>query len=531
MSAPEILLAYPLPDNLPAYQTMYPEEQLGLGYLAALLRAAKFNCVIWEPTLGPLPRFIKDWAGKGGRVLGLSPTFQTIKQCLKLAHIAHSGSTDVAVVLGGLQVGPIAERLLAASPEVEVVVEGEAEHLVVDLATRIIERRPLTGCPGVYFRDRNGIVSGTPPVPMTIPLDDLPFPVRLTNRPEPVARLITSRGCSRQCAYCTTPQRGTHYRRWRGRSAENVVAEMRQLRERHGSDTIAIMDDDFLGGGRAARERAKQIATLLRRENPPFHWFSFWSADRLQPHRRGDAKLLGQMRLSGLERTFIGVEFGTDQALRRFQKPTTVAQNIAAIRLGRKVGIVVQIGFIMFHPHSTLPELAQNYRFLAAHGFDHIPIYFFHQLEVHPGTGICDQLKKEDLLDDTDPSGVWSYRFADPLTAKLHENIGHLALSDAVNETGNMIYRIELTRSRLQLSGWDEQRERRLIDPVFNEVRALNRRFFQNVLRLARQEKSMDREVRQYLESSLPQINGKLGRIILSLAERYDSSILVTKEN
>ena len=67
---------------------------------------------------------------------------------------------------------------------------------------------------------------------------------------------------------------------------------------------------------------------------------------------------------AGLHQILIGLESGKDEALKRMNKMTTVAQNENALRILRKNGIEPSVGFIMFEPDSSLQDVRVNLEFL-----------------------------------------------------------------------------------------------------------------------------------------------------------------------
>jgi anaerobic magnesium-protoporphyrin IX monomethyl ester cyclase len=56
-----------------------------------------------------------------------------------------------------------------------------------------------------------------------------------------LAIVSTSRGCSQKCSFCS--QQLFWQRRWRGRSAENVVAELEHLRDAYGVNVVMFADE------------------------------------------------------------------------------------------------------------------------------------------------------------------------------------------------------------------------------------------------------------------------------------------------
>ncbi len=112
---------------------------------------------------------------------------------------------------------PIAmqEKCLSdAGASMDAIVTGEGEYSALEIIGRLEKGRGLEGVEGVVYRDGDRIIKN-PPRPLISDLDGIPFPARqllgdaglyipppATYRRKPVAVMMTSRGCNRNCIYC-----------------------------------------------------------------------------------------------------------------------------------------------------------------------------------------------------------------------------------------------------------------------------------------------------------------------------------------
>ena len=76
-----------------------------------------------------------------------------------------------------------AERILTKYPSIDIVVRGEAEETIVDLAKHLKAGDNLTQVNGIAFRNK-GKITLTPERPLLKDLDLLPFPNRKLLRAE-----------------------------------------------------------------------------------------------------------------------------------------------------------------------------------------------------------------------------------------------------------------------------------------------------------------------------------------------------------
>ncbi len=188
-------------------------------------------------------------------------------------------------------------------------------------------------------------------------LNTLPFPVRteaLFRLPE--VNLQGSRGCYGGCTFCYINPFYGQGSQWRGRTPENIIAEIDDLIAKHKIEDFYFTDPNFFGPGEGGQQRALRLATLLKSRN-----IRFGIEARVNDIHDVTISALVE---AGLHHILIGLESGNDSSLKRINKMTTVAQNERAIRILRKYGIEPNIGFIMFEPDSTLEDIRVNFEFL-----------------------------------------------------------------------------------------------------------------------------------------------------------------------
>ena len=152
--------------------------------------------------------------------------------------------------------------------------------MVVELIKRIETGEGLADVAGIVFKE-NGKPRETEEAPLIEDLDSLPFPARdllgdglqyvpppATYRRKPVAVMITSRGCNRNCLYCFQIDRkrtmGIRYR-----SVENVLDEV-DLVLKQGYREIKFIDDTLA----ADYDRAMRFAIEIKNRGYDFTWFA-----------------------------------------------------------------------------------------------------------------------------------------------------------------------------------------------------------------------------------------------------------------
>ncbi|MDA8227190.1 MAG: radical SAM protein, partial [Desulfitobacterium hafniense] len=238
----------------------------------------------------------------------------------------------------------------------ESVILGEPELTFAELAEVLADRAKPGNIPGLALRDKSGqVVCRSRKLAEN--LDELPFPVRteaMLSLTE--VNLLGSRGCYGGCTFCYINPFYGQGSRWRGRSPENIAAEIDSVIAESGKREFYFTDPNFFGPGQRGQERALRLASLLKSRN-----IRFGIEARVNDiHDETIAALVE----AGLRDILIGLESGRDESLKRLNKMTTVAQNERAIRILRRHGIEPNVGFIMFEPDSSLEDVRTNYEFL-----------------------------------------------------------------------------------------------------------------------------------------------------------------------
>jgi radical SAM superfamily enzyme YgiQ (UPF0313 family) len=166
----------------------------------------------------------------------------------------------------------------------------------------------------------------------------------------PYVSLYTGRGCRSRCTFCLWPQTvGGH--RYRVRSADNVLAEVRWIRENMPEVKEIMFDDDTFTD---FRPRAEEIARGLGKLGVT------WSCNAKANVPYSTLKI---MKDNGLRLLLVGYESGDDQILLNIKKGlrTDIARRFSADC--RSLGITVHGTFILGLPGETRETIAKSIAF------------------------------------------------------------------------------------------------------------------------------------------------------------------------
>lgn len=375
------------------------ELHLGFRYMVAMLRSEGFRADILyqdgkagtadeEDLLRIVTNTQPNILGFGSYEGSLGETLQFIQR------VRAAGNRSVICLGGHLATFSCDEVLRRFHNLIDVVVLGEGEHTIVELAAAVRHNQPFRGIPGIAYFD-NGRITRTQPRTIESNLNRFPFPAvpstNGSNGGDTPLFVITSRGCYGHCSFCRTSQLGDT---WRAREPKNVADEFEHA-YRLGVTTFEIVDDNFIGPGSLGKARAVAIAGELQRRQLPIR---FHASCRVNDVDEDTMRLLQE---SGLISVSLGVESGIQRVLDCFNKHTTVAQNCAAVETLNRLGLGIIAYFIFFDPYMTLGEASENVVFLRhLRSFERLRFerVIFRKLIPVSGTALFDRLRDDGLL-------------------------------------------------------------------------------------------------------------------------------------
>ena len=238
---------------------------------------------------------------------------------------------------------------------IDFVVIGEAENTVMELVKSLNQgfSKPEK-IKGLAFIKNNKVVI-TPVRPVIEDLDSLPLPARhllpmneyaiaVKETPlrgvirKPWTIMITSRGCPFRCVFCT--HHTVWGRKWRGRSPQNVVAEIEHLVKIYGIKQIDFLDDNMT----LDRNRMENICDLIIQKKIRVEWFtpSGVRADTL------DESLLRKMKKAGCKKIRVAPESGVQKIVDTVIKKNLDLNSVEkAVKICKKIGLKVGCFFVI----------------------------------------------------------------------------------------------------------------------------------------------------------------------------------------
>ncbi|MEM4262711.1 MAG: radical SAM protein [Thermoplasmata archaeon] len=301
---------------------------------------------------------------------------------------------ETKLVLGGYHATFAAKEILAEYPFVDYILKGEAEFSFPMLLDRIKADRPAADVPGISYAENGALVDR--PFELIQDLDRLPFPdrsmlgdlkygymlqsIKLTAGK--FTTICTSRGCPFKCRYCSCAS--FSLRKWRSRSAKNVVDEIETIRDL-GYESVTLVDDNFTQD----RKRVEQICELLRKKHIRLQYYFEGRVDN------ASYDMLKVMKRVGFNVIYFGVESASQHVLDYYDKRSAPEKAAKAIENAKKAGMLVVTSFIFGAPIETIEDIEKSIGFIRLTKPHAVQINI---LDCLVGTPIWEEMRQKGLL-------------------------------------------------------------------------------------------------------------------------------------
>jgi anaerobic magnesium-protoporphyrin IX monomethyl ester cyclase len=411
-------------------QSLFKWESLGIQYITAILREAGFYVEIFVFEDLPVNRLCERVLSYRPDVVGFPIYQETYDTLAVISGRLKELNPKLRIIVGGHTVSLYASQILVKQPAIDVAVVGEGEATVLEVCECIETQRSLEHCRGIQYYDRGLIYRNQDRAPLE-DLDRLPFPAldileRTSAAQESVLiSLSTSRGCLGNCSFCVEHRvsKRPGMPGWKGRSCENIIAEIDHLARKfaHKRLIIHFVDGSFEDPDALRKERLRQLVTGLKSRK---YLLAFSFLTRSESWTEKDRDLIGDLRSLGLYSVSVGFESGSDSTLKVFNKRAKLEDHKRITALFTQNGVNVAGFMIMYHPYATLESLKESADFLEQLQVAYRPEVWFHELNVYPDTRIFRQIVDDGLLLGADSNGfVYRYAFEDGRVFALYRTM------------------------------------------------------------------------------------------------------------
>jgi radical SAM superfamily enzyme YgiQ (UPF0313 family) len=317
-------------------------------------------------------------------IIGITAATNTIEEAYSIANMIPK---ETQVVVGGPHPSGSPIKTLQECEKIDLCVIGEGEHTILEIA----KQKPQEKIKGIAYKKNNQIIMN-PPRPFIKDLDSLPFPARDLLPLEkywspgvkkyPFATIMTSRGCPYNCTFCVNWT--VLGKKFRYRSAENVLDEIDHLVKRYKIKELNILDDNFT----VLPDRVKKICNGLIDRSYNLIW-------KTGNGIRADAvneSLIKKMKESGCYLLAFGIESGNPEILKKINKGETLDQISNAIKWCKKYKIKTEGFFMIGNEGEDEKTIQDTINFAKKLNLDIAQFQIFIPL---PGSPYYEKIKKE----------------------------------------------------------------------------------------------------------------------------------------
>ncbi|MHB1312131.1 MAG: B12-binding domain-containing radical SAM protein [Gemmatimonadaceae bacterium] len=322
-------------------------------------------------------------------VVGLSCYVWNIAVLEQAARRIRAALPQVRLVMGGPEVGPVADAVLARNPVIDAIVRSEGEVPLCDLIRCWRDGAALAEVAGITWRDGGRLVQN-PDAPIVRDLNQVVSP-HLAGYIDHTGRVIcleTQRGCVFTCSFCFYNK--DYSIRNRRFDLDRVKEELRFWLAQDVNE-IYLMDPVF----NLNAARAKEICRFIAENNPrriPFHtevWAEFIDDEM--------AALFARANFAFIE---VGLQTSDHAVLdiveRRFKREDFIRGigRLGAHRLGFELQLIAGL------PGETLDTFRASLDFAASFAPPHLSVF---DLMILPGTELSRKAGSLGIAFDPEP--------------------------------------------------------------------------------------------------------------------------------
>lgn len=243
---------------------------------------------------------------------------------------------------------------------VDIVVKGQGERTFAELVHCIEVGEDKKMILGITYKE-NGQIIDNPDRPLES-LNNFPsIPYHLIDVDKFVISLeygkrslnyYTSYGCPHRCGFCV--EEIVTKRKWVDLSAEKIVDEFEDMKNKYNIDSVAIIDSNFF----VNKNRVKRMCELMLERNTNIKWGNV--NGRTTTLIKYDDELWQLMKKSGMDCILTGAESGDQETLNYMRKDIDVNDVLELARYCNKYNVKILCSYLVGFPWSANVNICQE---------------------------------------------------------------------------------------------------------------------------------------------------------------------------
>lgn len=376
----------------PPYEGPPLGPPLSLLSLASPLMEAGFRVAIVDGAIEPDVRRALQKEIPGALCLGVSfLTGSMIRSAVEITGFVRTLNPELPIIFGGWHSSLLPAQTLAHEG-VDILVRGQGEESILDLAIHLREGKSVETVRGISFKSGGKVVQNADRPVQNV--NNLPSPAfslgnfdayekRTGLRKLPYASSV---GCPYACHYCT--DQVFYERRFNAYTTARVVSEVPELVSRFRLSEVAFLDSNFP----VNVKRAVEIARGFIDSRVNFGWTFQASTDLLCRMSDEEVSLLGE---AGVTHMGFGTESASEEVLTLMNKKhQRIDEMYETARKSEQAGIRVTFNLILGYPGETEPDRVETFRVMTDIARIYSNVSFSPNIFTpYPGIPIWPQLK------------------------------------------------------------------------------------------------------------------------------------------
>lgn len=409
----------------------------GLLYLGAILERANHKVEIIEFDSYNNRNFdsrqeqlVREIIDKKPDLIGITCMTAHAKIVKKLIPAFLKIKKEILIIAGGPHATALPEDILNVGADMVCLGEGEGTILrIIDYYQGRIRKEEING---IAYKDSNDKTVINAKVDYE-DITQIPFPAyHLVNMKHYLARnysirgywlrngwLLTSRGCPGRCTFCASVI--THGYPIRERNIDDVVKELKFLKEKYKIEGFWILDDTFT----VRAERVAEFCSKLRESDLKLKWGCQARVNCF------NEKQAAELKKSGCLQVDFGVESGSQTILNNLKKGITVEQSKNAFKICKKHKLRALATFMIGIPGETKEDIQKTKELLREIKPDYAGFFF---TTPYPGTELYRQTLRNKWLDLDDDNFSWENNATPKFTMNFTPQELHKIYNDLVKD-------------------------------------------------------------------------------------------------
>jgi len=307
--------------------------------------------------------------------VGISVMTSQIPMALEASVLIKKSNRTIPVIWGGVHPTLFPEQTLA-NENIDIIAINEGAFTCVELAKKLENNGDLNSINGIGYKDESGHHIFTPPRKVE-DINELPYfdfsLLNIHNYTDPnvtstyqrefpylneklrLFPILTGLGCAYRCEFCINV---ILKRRYRYRSAESIINEIKRLKRDYDANSFLFLDEDFF----INKKRVLKFLSLIEKEDLHFNWRMWCRVDHFRTNYI-DQDLIKRLAAIGNGSLVMGGESANQEILDYLKKGTTSQQIIRSLQVISETSIFPRYSFMVGLENETIDQIKNTYNF------------------------------------------------------------------------------------------------------------------------------------------------------------------------